>query len=150
MAMNTSSTGGVRSDINITPLVDVVLVLLIIFMVVTPLLQMGYEVQVPPKVETVVPQPLDDQVVVRMDAEGRTFINKTVVTQAEFPTRLREALTGRADKVVFFAADGELPYDTGADFMHMCRDNGPQNLAMVCEDRGAAAAGGAAAPAPAS
>ncbi|HEX2222934.1 MAG TPA: biopolymer transporter ExbD [Thermoanaerobaculia bacterium] len=149
--MNTSSTGGVRSDINITPLVDVVLVLLIIFMVVTPLLQMGYEVQVPPKVETVVPQPLDDQVVVRMDAEGRTFINKTVVTQAEFPTRLREALTGRADKVVFFAADGELPYDKVADFMDMCRDNGAQNLGIVFEDMGAAgAAGGGAAPAPAS
>ena len=59
MAMNTSSTGGVRSDINITPLVDVVLVMLIIFMVSVPLLQMGYGAQVPPKVESAVPTPND-------------------------------------------------------------------------------------------
>ena len=134
MAMNTSSTGGVRSDINITPLVDVVLVLLIIFMVVTPLLQMGYEVQVPPKVETAVPQPLENQVVVRMDASGRTFINKTMVPMNEFGGRLQSALTGRSDKVVFFAADGELEYDKVADFMDLCRDNGAQNLGIVFED----------------
>ncbi|MFY9825675.1 MAG: biopolymer transporter ExbD [Thermoanaerobaculia bacterium] len=56
MAMNVSGAiGGVRSDINITPLVDVVLVLLIIFMVAVLLLQMGYPAQVPPKVETAAP-----------------------------------------------------------------------------------------------
>ena len=63
---------GPKGDINITPLVDVVLVLLIIFMVVTPLLQMGYEVQVPPKVESAAPPPdMSDQIIVRMDAERR-------------------------------------------------------------------------------
>jgi biopolymer transport protein ExbD len=144
--MNTSSTGGVRSDINITPLVDVVLVLLIIFMVVTPLLQMGYEVQVPPKVETAVPQPLENQVVVRMDADGRAFINKTLVPMNEFGGRLQSALTGRSDKVVFFAADGELPYEKVADFMDLCRDNGAQNLGIVFDDM----KGAGAAPAPAS
>lgn len=148
MAMNVSGgEGGVRSDINITPLVDVVLVLLIIFMVVTPLLQMGYEVQVPPKVESAAPPPvMDDQVIVRLDGQGRAWINKQQVGKAEFPGKLSEVLTGRQNKVVFFAADGELPYDQVADFMDMCRDNGAENLGIVFDDmRGGA--GGAAAPA---
>ncbi|HJX30039.1 MAG TPA: biopolymer transporter ExbD [Thermoanaerobaculia bacterium] len=148
MAMNVSGgEGGIRSDINITPLVDVVLVLLIIFMVVTPLLQMGYEVQVPPKVESAAPPPqVNDQIIVRMDAEGRKFINKQVVPDAEFTGRLTTAMQGRQSKVVFFAADGELPYDQVANFMDQVRNAGVQNLGIVFEDI-KAAPGAAAAPA---
>jgi biopolymer transport protein ExbD len=134
MAMSVGGGGGVKSDINITPLVDVVLVLLIIFMVVTPILQMGYEVQVPPKVESAVPPPSSDQVIVRMDLDGSTWINKQQVLKSEFPTRLQEILKNRQAKVVFFAADGELPYDKVADFMDMCRHNGAENLGIVFED----------------
>jgi biopolymer transport protein ExbD len=136
MAMNVSGgEAGIRSDINITPLVDVVLVLLIIFMVVTPLLQMGYEVQVPPKVESAAPPPqVNDQIIVRMDAEGRKFINKQVVSDAEFTGRLTTAMQGRQSKVVFFAADGELDYDRVANFMDQVRDAGVQNLGIVFED----------------
>src|ERR1044072_9385896 len=104
MAMNVGSSGGVRSDINITPLVDVVLVLLIIFMVVTPLTQMGYGVQVPPKVESAVPTPSTDQLIVRMDGEKRTFINKELIPYAEFGNRLKQAMTNRSSKGIFFAA----------------------------------------------
>src|SRR4028118_1383610 len=116
MAMNVSGgEGGIRSDINITPLADVVLVLLIIFMVVTPLLQMGYEVQVPPKVESAAPPPqVNDQIIVRMDAEGRKFINKQVVPDAEFTGRLTTAMQGRQSKVVFFAAAGGVPHAQAA------------------------------------
>lgn len=148
MAMNVSGAGGgPRADINITPLVDVVLVLLIIFMVVTPLLQMGYEVQVPPKVEgQIAPATMEDQVIVRMDAEGRAFINKQQIPLADFPARLRQALTGRSSKVIFFAADGELTYDKVADFMDMCRDNGAENLGIVFDDMRGAGAKAAAAP----
>jgi|SRR4051794_23360475 len=139
MAMNVGGSTGVKSDINITPLVDVVLVLLIIFMVVTPILQMGYEVQVPPKVESAVPPPTSDQVIVRMDRDGSTWINKQQVQRNEFPGKLREVLTGRSSKVVFFAADGELPYDQVADFMDLCRNNGAENLGIVFEDMKAGA-----------
>ncbi|MEA2601136.1 MAG: biopolymer transport protein TolR [Acidobacteriota bacterium] len=139
MAMNVGGGGGVRSEINITPLVDVVLVLLIIFMLAVPLLQMGYPVQVPPKVETAAPPPQsDDQVIVRMDAQGNMFINKTMYPQGEFGPKLREAMTGRASKVVFFAADGDLPFDKVARFMDLVRDNGAENLGIVFEDMRAA------------
>jgi biopolymer transport protein ExbD len=152
MAMNVSgATTGPKSDINITPLVDVVLVLLIIFMVITPLLQMGYEVQVPPKVEgRIAPTATENQVIVRLDHEGNSFINKARIPKNEFPGKLREILAGRSQKVVFFAADGELPYDQVADFMDLCRDNGAENLGIVFEDLrggGAAPAGGGATPA---
>jgi biopolymer transport protein ExbD len=56
------------------------------------------------------------------------------VLKSEFPTRLQEILKNRQAKVVFFAADGELPYDKVADFMDMCRHNGAENLGIVFED----------------
>jgi biopolymer transport protein TolR len=145
MAMNVGATGGVKSDINITPMVDVILVLLIIFMISVPLLQMGYPVQVPPKVETpAAPAAMEDQIIVRMDAQGQTYINKMMVPINDFPGRLKTALTGRQSKVVFFAADGELSYDKVADFMDMVRDNGAENLGIVFEDmRGTGGAGAA-------
>src|SRR4029079_18702590 len=111
MAMNMGASGGMKSDINITPLVDVGLVLLIIFMVVTPLTQMGYGVQVPPKVESATPPPSQYQLIVRMDAQERMFINKEQIPEAEFGRRLEQALVNRSAKVVFFAADGDLLYD---------------------------------------
>ncbi len=149
MAMNVGGGGGIRSEINITPLVDVVLVLLIIFMVAVPLLQMGYPVQVPPKVETAAPPPQsDDQVIVRMDAQGSMFINKTMYPENEFGPKLREAMTGRASKVVFFAADGDLLFDKVAHFMDLCRNNGADNLGIVFDDLKPQAASSAPAGAP--
>jgi biopolymer transport protein TolR len=127
-----------------------VLVLLIIFMVAVPLLQMGYPVQVPPKVETAAPPPQsDDQVIVRMDAQGNMYINKTMYPPNEFAPKLREAMTGRASKVVFFAADGELPFDKVANFMDLARNNGADNLGIVFDDlKPTGGTGGAPAGAP--
>ena len=150
MAMNVGASGGVKSDINITPMVDVILVLLIIFMISVPLLQMGYPVQVPPKVEAAAPPPsMQDQVIVRMDAQGQTYINKQLIPRDQFAGRLRETLTGRQSKVVFFAADGELLYEKVADFMDECRDSGAENLGIVFEDLKGPAGGGTGAAAPA-
>ncbi|MEO8276793.1 MAG: biopolymer transporter ExbD [Thermoanaerobaculia bacterium] len=136
MSMNVGgSGGGVRSEINITPLVDVVLVLLIIFMVIQPMLQVGYEVETPPEVKSAIPPPQNnDQVIIRMDADGKTFINKEEVPRARFGERLKTAMTGREKKLAFFAADGELTYEKVVDFMDLCRNNGAQNLGIVFDD----------------
>ena len=135
MSMNVGGGGGIKSEINVTPLVDVVLVLLIIFMVIQPMLQVGYEVETPPEVKSSVPQPQNsEQVIIRMDAEGRTFINKLEIPRAQFADRLRTAMTGREKKLAFFAADGELSYEKVVEFMDLCRNNGAQNLGIVFDD----------------
>jgi biopolymer transport protein ExbD len=145
MAMTGGKMGDMKSDINITPLVDVVLVLLIIFMVVTPLLQRGYWTNVPPKVKTdVAPPPMSDQVVLRLTADGRIFINKDEVSASAFPAKLKDVMSGRKGKLSFFAADGDCTYDKVASFMDVCNENGATNLGIVLDD--IAPAGTTAAP----
>ncbi len=135
MAMTGGKMGDMKSDINITPLVDVVLVLLIIFMVVTPLLQRGYETKVPPKQVTNTPPPTNlDQIVVRLDAAGGMYINKEQYPERDFLNKLEEITKGRENKVVFFAADGNLTYDKVARFMDMCNEAGAKNLGIVLDD----------------
>jgi biopolymer transport protein TolR len=134
MAMQVGPSGSLKSDINITPLVDVVLVLLIIFMVITPLVQVGYDTKVPPKTETTAPPPSSDQIIIRLEADGRIFINKEEVSEHDFPNRLRDVLKNRESKVTFFAAAGELPYDRVMSFMDVCRNAGAQNIGIVLEE----------------
>src|SRR5438270_10725432 len=109
MGMNVGGGSALKSEINVTPLVDVVLVLLIIFMVVIPILQMGYPVNTPPenKTQAYVP-PSADQLIVRMDRDGRVYLNNETIPRAQFAQRLKALNRGK--KIVFFAADGELPY----------------------------------------
>jgi len=135
MAMQIGQSGTLKSDINITPLVDVVLVLLIIFMVITPLVQVGFDAKVPPKTEsTAAPPPSSDQIIIRLESDGRIFINKEEVAERDFPNRLRDVLKNRESKVTFFAASGELPYDRVMGFMDVCRSSGAQNIGIVLDE----------------
>src|SRR5215813_9636225 len=114
-----------RSDINITPLVDVVLVLLIIFMVITPLLQMGYDVKVPPKAQVDQPQVSLDQLVVSVTPQGQIFLNKQQVTAQQLTQQLGDILKNRAsnNKVVFFSADDSVVYEEAAKVMDLVRNS---------------------------
>ncbi len=138
MAMAVGPSTSLKADINITPLVDVVLVLLIIFMVITPILQVGYDTKVPPKSESTVTTPSTDQIVLRLEADGRIFINKEEVTESYFPTRLRDVVKGRESRVIFFAASGDAVYDKVLAFMDLCKNNGAANLGIVLEEMGGA------------
>jgi biopolymer transport protein ExbD len=133
-----------RSDINVTPLVDVVLVLLIIFMVITPVVQMGYLVKVPPKAPAnLPPSAVQDQIVLRLMAGPRVLINKEEMTMEQFPNRIREVLRGNTSKMVFFSGGRDVDYDTTMKFLDTARASGAKNIGIIVEDpmsSGAAAA----------
>lgn len=135
MGMGPGGGKGLKSEINVTPLVDVVLVLLIIFMVIIPMTQVGYDVNTPPKIEKQMTMPQDnDQLIVRLDNSGGIFINKEQVPEAQFTGRFRDVIRNRESKIVFFAADGELTYDRVASVMDLCREAGAKNIGIVFDD----------------
>ena len=124
-----------RSDINVTPLVDVVLVLLIIFMVITPVVQMGYLVRVPPKAPAnLPPSAINDQIVLRLAANNRVFINKEELTLDQFPSRIRDILHGNTSKMVFFAGGRDVDYETTMRFLDLARASGAKNIGIIVED----------------
>ena len=135
MAMGAGGgAGNYKSDINITPLVDVVLVLLIIFMVITPLLQMGYDVKVPPKTnqpEGTPPPP--DLVIVSITPTNKYYLNKDEVTAQTLSLRLTEILKNRANKTVFFSGDDAANYGEVVKVMDLVRNAGAKNIGIVME-----------------
>ena len=133
--MQVGGSGGMQSDINVTPLVDVVLVLLIIFMVITPVVQMGYLVRVPPKAPAnIPPSAVQDQIVLRLAPGDRVFINKEEMNSSQFPTRIREVLRGNTSKMVFFAGGRDVDYDTTIKFLDLARASGAKNIGIIVED----------------
>ena len=158
---------GVRSDINITPLVDVVLVLLIIFMVLTPLMEKEIGVRVPeeapPELENQPPPPDLTQIVFKVDEAGNFHINNETLTDANVMDRLKayyrlakskEATQG--PPVIFFDADDKSKYVRAVRALDAIRDSSPGwTIGMMTESikqeaaQGAAGPGGAQGPAPA-
>ena len=132
--MQVGGAGSLRSDINVTPLVDVVLVLLIIFMVITPVVQMGYLVKVPPKAPAnLPPSAIQDQIVLRLMPESRIFINKDEVTADQFPQKIRDILHSNTSKMIFFQGSPENDYEATMKFLDMARANGAKNIGIIVE-----------------
>jgi biopolymer transport protein ExbD len=143
--MQVGGSGNMNSDINVTPLVDVVLVLLIIFMVITPVVQMGYLVKVPPKAPAnLPPSAVQDQIVLRLLSGPRVLINKEEMTLEAFPARVRDLLKGNTSKMVFFSGGRDVDYETTMKFLDLARASGAKNIGIIVEDP-AAASGAAAA-----
>ncbi len=127
-----SSDRGTMAQINVTPLVDVMLVLLVIFMVTAPMMQQGVQVNLP-KAEAKSLTPQEDTVVVSLEKSGRLFINKDEVAAGELRTRLTSMFATRTKKEVFLKADQDVPYGEVVKAMAEIKQAGIERLGMVTE-----------------
>jgi biopolymer transport protein TolR len=131
------------SDINITPMIDVMLVLLIIFMVVTPVAQMGMDIALPPaSTQQQQQQQTSSQVVMAIEESGAITINKSpVTTMEELDTRLKDVFQTRADKTIFVRAAGSIPYGRVVEAMDVAKGAGVERIGIISESMIEAAGG---------
>src|SRR5438309_10968140 len=133
--MQVGGSGTLNSNINVTPLVDVVLVLLIIFMVITPVVQMGYLVRVPPKAPAnLPPSAVQDQIIIRLMPNNVSYINKEEVPEANFPGRIRDILHSNTSKMVFFSGSRDVDYDATMKSLDLAREAGCKNIGIIVEE----------------
>jgi len=123
------------SEINVTPFVDVMLVLLIIFMVTAPLMQQGIDVDLP-QTKTQALRLNEEPLVLSVQRDGRTFVGKQEVAVAELTAKLKAVFEARGDKALYLRADREAPYGLVAKAMAAARNAGATKLGIVTEPEG--------------
>ena len=123
---------GMMAQINVTPLVDVMLVLLVIFMVTAPMMQQGVQVNLP-KADTKGTTAQEDTVIVTVDKNGHTFINKDEVPGGDLRNKLTEMFATRTKKEIFLKADSGVPYGEVVRAMAEIKGAGIERLGMVTE-----------------
>ncbi len=132
MAAETSQRGRLVSQINVTPLVDVMLVLLVIFMVTAPILQQGVEVNLP-RVKAAALPGKEEQFVVSITRRGDIYLNDTKMSADELADKLGAIARERPDRQVFLRADARVPYGEVVRTMAAIKASGIANVGLVTE-----------------
>ena len=135
MAMQLGGTQGVKSDINVTPLVDVMLVLLIIMMIVAPLLQQGVSVKLPVATNTVEKPDTQEQTVLAIDSNRRLYLNAVPVLKDDLQRRVTEILENKKDRIVIIKADEDVEYSAVMDAMDALRASGIEDMGLITDPR---------------
>ncbi len=125
------------ADINVTPLVDVMLVLLIIFMVTAPMLHQGVSVSLPKTETTNLPSSVEDPIILSITSDGRYYINETPVARGLLRDRLNAFLRTRKDRTVFLKADRSLSVGTVVETLDVLNRMGIENLGFITDTSGA-------------
>jgi len=138
------------ADINVTPMVDVMLVMLIIFMVITPMLNKGIPVEM---VKTQNPIPMQaadksDAILIAVSRDGKTFLGADKIEPDALPPKVKDLLTNRMDKTVFVRSDARARYERVVDVVDNLRAAGVDNIGLLTEQIQAKKAGGASTPEP--
>jgi biopolymer transport protein TolR len=155
MGMSSGGGGGFTSDINVTPMVDIMLVLLIIFMVITPFLQQGVSVALPRDMNNPDEDPAiikESSVVVAITKDGDIYIGKKKVDKDTLKTEIDTKMAGKVDteRIVYLRSDVEANYGSVVDTINLIRDAGIDQIGLVADKRKGPGAAAPAAPAPAS
>jgi biopolymer transport protein TolR len=138
------SKGGVVADINVTPLVDVMLVLLIIMMLIAPMLQQGVQVQLPKAQNTADKPSSQDQTVIAIAANGDVYLNAKFVPKGELATKITELLEDKKEKIVLIRGDVDVQYGAVMGAMDELRQAGIEDIGLITDpkEQSGGAAGG--------
>ena len=128
------------AEINVTPLVDVMLVLLIIMMIIAPLLQKGVDVKLPSATNSADKPETQDQTVVGVTPDGRFWVNGVQVPDADVRSRVDDILEGKKEKIILIKADEDAPYGRVMEMMDSLRQAGIEDMGLITERK--AQAGG--------
>jgi biopolymer transport protein TolR len=130
-----SGKGGVKSDIIVTPLVDIMLVLLIIMMIVAPLLQKGVDVKLPTASNTSDKPETQDQTVVAVTADGRLHLQSREVAEQDLAQRVTELLETKKERIVLIKADEDASYGRVMAAMDALRKAQVEDMGLITEPR---------------
>ena len=136
MAISTSSQGAVNADINVTPMADVMLVLLIIFMITAPLIAAGFQAQMPQGVNLIKAEEQNDDVVLGIDRDGQYYINTKPFPQDQVESTLAEIFAARTkDKILYLKADNQLRMEKIQEAVEIARKAGVRVMSAVTDQR---------------
>ena len=128
--------GAPMADINVTPFIDVMLVLLIIFMVAAPMLTVGVPIELPETAANALPTEQEEPLAITMTADGKLLIMNTETPESELITRLTAIAAERTSDKIFLRADGSIPYAKVAEVMGALNAGGFNNIGLVTDAGG--------------
>ncbi len=132
-AGNSAGTTAVKSEPNVVPMIDIMLVLLIIFMIVTPLLASGFKATMP-KADNLDQSPeQEDEVILGIDEAGRFFLNTRPIPEDQLEDQLRGMFGNREDKILYLKADNQLKYGRIQEGIEIARKAGARVVASITE-----------------